>query len=308
MIKKIIVTIASVMPNILKIPLYRMIGYKIGKNVKVGFMTIILGNDVTIEDKVKIGALNFFKMNKLSIGANSRIRSLNMMIGPKDLKLGKRVQIVGPFTFMNLAENIELDDRCGIGSHSVFYTHGVYLPYTEGHPRKFGGIYLGKRVWSPAHVVFLPGVSIGNDSIIVVGSVINKSFPEDSLISGIPAKMISKANRLKTVMTRKELHKRMKEIIYNFMRDPYLQNFKIEKRDYELIIKNKKQYLIKLQFYEKIPNVKKYDEVIIFGENIPKINDKKVSSFDLKRRKKILRGKLGKRFSKHLKTYGEYFD
>lgn len=308
MIKKIIVTIASVMPNILKIPLYRMIGYKIGKSVKIGFMTIILANKVVIEDNVKIGVLNFFKMNKLSIGANSRIRSFNMMIGPKDLKLGKRIQIVGPFTFMNLAENIELDDRCGIGSHSVFYTHGVYLPYTEGHPRKFGRIYLGKRVWSPTHIVFLPGVSIGNDSIITAGSVINTSFPEDSLISGNPAKLISKANRLKTVMTKKELHKRMKEIISNFTQDRYLQNSKIEKRGYELVIKNKKQCLIKLQFDGKIPNTKKYEEVIIFGENIPKINDKKVSLFDLKKRKKVLRGNLGKRFSEHLKTYGEYFN
>jgi acetyltransferase-like isoleucine patch superfamily enzyme len=309
MIKKLISMIASVMPNFVKLNLYRLVGYKIGKNVKIGFMTLILANKVKIEDNVRIGALNIFRMNKLIIGSDSIIRSLNMMLGPKNLKLGKRIQIVGPFTFMNLAEDIELDDRCGLGSHSIFYTHGVYLPYTEGNPRKFGKIYLGKRVWSPCHVVFLPGVNIGDDSIITTGSVVNSSFPKNSLIAGNPAKMISKASNLKTVMTKEKLHERMREIISGFTRNNFLENTATKMKGDELIIKkNKKQYLIRLQNGNKIENIQDYDEIIILGDNLPKPNSKKISLFDFKERKMVLRGGLSKIFLEHLGTYGEYFN
>lgn len=308
MIKKLLSMIASVMPNFIKINLYKLIGYKIGKNVKIGFMTLILANEVNIGHNVRIGALNLFRLNRLIIGRDSIIRSLNMMLGPKNLKLGKRIQIVGPFTFMNLAEDIELDDRCGIGSHSIFYTHGVYLPYTEGHPRKFGKIYLGKSVWSPCHVIFLPGVSIGDDSIITTGSVVNGSFPRDSLISGNPAKIISKASNLKTVMTKEKLHGRMKEILFNFTKDNFLENAQINVGVNELKIrKNKNKYLIKLQNGKKIENIQDYKEIIILGDNLTKVDNKKISLFDFKERKMILRGELSKIFLDYLGTYGEYF-
>ncbi len=308
MMNKIIKIIASVMPNPIKILLYRLVGYKIGKNVKIGFMTLILANKAKIGDNVKIGSLNVFKLNKLNIGRNSTIRSLNMMLGSKNLKVGKRVQIVGPFTFMNLAEDIELDDGCGIGSHSIFYTHGVYLPYTEGHPRKFGKIYLGKKVWSPSHVIFLPGVNIGEDSIISVGSVVNNSFPKNSLISGSPAKLISKADRLKKTMNKEELEKRKREILGDFIRNSYLQDAKTELGKYKLeIIKNNRRYLIGLRIDERI-NSKDYDEIIILGESLKNSKNKNISLFDLKKRKMKLGGEMGKTFSKHLETYGEYFN
>ncbi|MFA5071764.1 MAG: hypothetical protein WC511_05395 [Candidatus Pacearchaeota archaeon] len=310
MIKKIISILASIMPNLIKKNLYRLIGYKIGKNVRIGFLTLILANNVVIGDNVRIGSLNILKMNKLSIGSRSIVRSLNMMIGPANLTLGERVQIVGPFTFMNLSEDIELDNHCGIGSHSIFYTHGVYLPYTEGNPRKFGKIYLGKEVWSPTNVTFLPGVQIGDNSIITAGSLVNASFPADSLISGNPAKLISNASKFKTKITKEELHKRMKEILADFPSHyPNFRQTKFDLKGDELIIKErKKEFLIKLQFDEKIPAIKKYNEVILFGENFEGIKSKKISLFDLNKRKKIINGELAKKFYKYLENYGEYFD
>jgi len=291
MIKKIIAIAASLAPNFLKIPMYKLVGYKIGKNVKIKPLTLLLANKVNIGDNVNIGALNIFKMNKLEVGKNSTIRSLNMIIGPKSLKLGERVQIVGPFTFMNLAEDIELGDRSGLGSHSIFYTHGVYLPYTEGHPRKFGKIKLGKNVWSPAHVTILPGVNIGDDSIISAGSLINSSFPKNSLISGNPAKRISKASYVKAKMTEEKLQERISEIIEDFMRSKNIKDMKIQIQ----------KGISKIQ-------IQKYDEVILFGENISNTKEKNTSIFDIEKRKMKIGGKLGKDFFNHLETYGEYFD
>jgi acetyltransferase-like isoleucine patch superfamily enzyme len=39
-------------------------------------------------------------------------------------------------------------------------------------------------------VTILDGVEVGNGCIIAAGAVVNKSFPENSIIGGVPAKLL----------------------------------------------------------------------------------------------------------------------
>lgn len=48
-------------------------------------------------------------------------------------------------------------------------------------------IIIGDNVWFGAGVTVLPGVSIGNDSVIAAGSVVTKDVPPFSVAVGIPA-------------------------------------------------------------------------------------------------------------------------
>jgi acetyltransferase-like isoleucine patch superfamily enzyme len=58
----------------------------------------------------------------------------------------------------------------------------------QGVSRK--GIKIGKNCWIGSKVTVLDGVTIGTGSIIAAGSVVTKSFPENSIIGGVPAKLL----------------------------------------------------------------------------------------------------------------------
>lgn len=74
--------------------------------------------------------------------------------------------------------------------------------YTAGHPidveQRIAGleyarpIAIGDNVWIGADCSILPGVTIGNNSIIGAGSVITKDVPPNVVAAGNPCKIIKK--------------------------------------------------------------------------------------------------------------------
>jgi len=64
--------------------------------------------------------------------------------------------------------------------------------WEEGPP-----IRIGKRCWIGANAVILPGVRLGDDVIVGAGSVVTRSFPDGSVIAGVPAKLVSETTEAK---------------------------------------------------------------------------------------------------------------
>lgn len=119
--------------------------------------------------------------------------------------------IVSPF-FCDYGYNIEIGENffmnmdCVIldGAKVKFGDNVFVAPhcgfYTAGHPldveRRISGleyalpITVGNNVWISAHVCVLPGVSIGDNTVIGAGSVVTKNIPANVLAYGNPCKII----------------------------------------------------------------------------------------------------------------------
>ena len=53
-------------------------------------------------------------------------------------------------------------------------------------------IHIGKKVWIGSGAIVLPGVTIGDNSVIAAGSIVTKDVPENCVYGGNPAKFIKK--------------------------------------------------------------------------------------------------------------------
>jgi len=90
------------------------------------------------------------------------------------------------------AAPIEIGDNCMIGPKTCIFT--ISHPFDPQERQKGIGIpkkvIIGNDVWIGGNVTILPGVSLGNNVIVGAGSVVTKSFPDNVIIAGNPARII----------------------------------------------------------------------------------------------------------------------
>ena len=105
------------------------------------------------------------------IGDHTRIGIHNTIIGP--VCIGNHVNLAQGITVSALNHNFEdknkrIDEQ-GITTRPVM---------------------IGDDVWIGANAVILPGVTIGRHCVVAAGAVVTKDVPDNSLVAGVPAKLI----------------------------------------------------------------------------------------------------------------------
>ena len=55
-------------------------------------------------------------------------------------------------------------------------------------------MHIGNRVWIGAGTIILPGVTIGDDSVIGAGSVVTKNIPSGVVAVGNPCRVLREIN------------------------------------------------------------------------------------------------------------------
>lgn len=105
------------------------------------------------------------------IGDHTRIGLHNTIIGP--VKIGDNVNLAQGITVTALNHNFN-DPSKRIDEQGV----------------STSAVNIGNDIWIGANAVILPGVSIGNHSVVAAGAVVTKDVPAHTLVAGVPAKVI----------------------------------------------------------------------------------------------------------------------
>jgi acetyltransferase-like isoleucine patch superfamily enzyme len=101
-----------------------------------------------------------------------------------NLELGYKTDI-GAFTYINAKHGVIIEDYVQIGSHCSIYSISTI-------DNKEGRVKLKKNCKIGSHSLVMPGVTIGENSIIGAFSFVNCDIPDNCVAVGVPAKVIKK--------------------------------------------------------------------------------------------------------------------
>lgn len=162
-------------------------------------MNLITYIHIAIADKKKRKKLSklFSKMKKagrnIEIGKNCSISSLskfeigdNVWIGDNFYAKAEGEIKIGSGTI--ISRNVEI----WTSNHNYDSDDLMTIPYDKRFINK--PVVIGENCWIGTHVIFLPGVTIGEGVVVGAGSVVTKDIPDYAVIGGNPAKVIKYRN------------------------------------------------------------------------------------------------------------------
>ena len=92
---------------------------------------------------------------------------------------------IGAFSYINALYDVVIEDNVQIGSHCSIYSVSTI-------DNSYGKVTLKDNCRIGSHSTILPGVSIGENSIIGAHSLVNKDIPDNVVAFGVPAKVVRK--------------------------------------------------------------------------------------------------------------------
>ena len=122
------------------------------------------------------------------------------------VKSGKRFFSYYPFYLFGRG-NLKIGNYCSFGEFTKIWNFekiiiGDDFMAAEGLTILTGGhdpdtlipickrVIIGDRVWCGANVTIMPGVTIGDDVVIGAGSLVTRDIPKESIVAGVPGRII----------------------------------------------------------------------------------------------------------------------
>jgi acetyltransferase-like isoleucine patch superfamily enzyme len=107
----------------------------------------------------------------------------------KNTKIGKNVFINFDCVFLDLG-GITIEDNVLIAPKVSLLTEGHPTSIEDRHSLIPKPILIKKNAWIGANATILPGVTIGENSVVAAGAVVSKDVPDNMIVGGIPAKIL----------------------------------------------------------------------------------------------------------------------
>jgi len=144
----------------------------IGKNVIIrNKEAVVFGENVSISDNVYLNGGKY-----LRIGSDTHVDVFSSIYGLGGVEIGEKCAIAAGVR---------------IYSQTNQYGYEPSLPVVE-QPIKYAPVKIGNDVWIGTNAVILPGVTIGDHSVVGAGSVVISDIPPHSVVAGVPARVVKK--------------------------------------------------------------------------------------------------------------------
>ena len=124
---------------------------------------------------------------KGNIGEGSMVRQgVHIIMGDR-VKVGNHVSIMYNFVCMSRG-GVVIEDDVSIAANTQILTNNH-----DEHEHRIllcKPVIIKKNAWIGAGVTILPGVTVGENAIVGAGAVVTKDVPDNSVVVGVPAKVI----------------------------------------------------------------------------------------------------------------------
>lgn len=106
-------------------------------------------------------------------------------------KIGSNVFINHACSFLDMG-GITIEDEVLIGPRVNLVTENHPLEPTDRRALITKRILIKRNAWIGAGATILPGVTVGENSVVAAGAVVAKDVPDNLIVGGVPAKILKK--------------------------------------------------------------------------------------------------------------------
>jgi len=107
----------------------------------------------------------------------------------RHIRLGKGIFINHACSFLDLG-GITIEDNVQIGPRVNITSENHPLDPANRKSLDLKPVVIKRNAWIGAGATILPGVTIGENSVVAAGAVVNKDVPANTVVGGVPAKII----------------------------------------------------------------------------------------------------------------------
>ncbi len=124
-------------------------------------------------------------------GKNTNVTIYNSTTVVGDIKIGKNTWI-GPFCSLDGYGGLEIGSNCSISLGTQILTHDSVKWALSGgiEEYEYANTKIGNNCFLGSYCVVVKGISIGDRCLVGAGAIVTKSFGDNSIIAGVPAKKI----------------------------------------------------------------------------------------------------------------------